>query len=1636
METGTKVISPCTLSDTFPELPQNMIPRLQYVNLFETQLKDEKMIYVYGEEGYGVTNTLAQFVLSHSETCFSYFANDLDYFLYNEDIILSSLGKQISFYINPESYNNSDTVIPSFNELLLALMQSKKKYGHTVYFVLDGFERTPLEKMEDVKRVFSLLPWGSAKFILSGKKQDYERLIPNPNKNCSNVTNAVMIFTAEEMETYFRGLDINLSPELLSALRSVAGGVAQKMDIMARKYKDTGSFSDYLNLEQTSLSDLYDVDFNKILEQHNPDNERLLALAAFSRQKLTLNSVCIILQLSKESVVGLIENNTSFIKYENEEITFKSEGGHKYIRKVLERLKEQVELLLIDYFERNPSESLDILPALYRSCNKRGKLIQYLNSEKVQAILINKKSQAALNEQCRYGFDACENKISHFSDSYRFALCHSSSVEIEKNELWDNEIEALLSIGKYSDAIYLAQSIYLDEEKLKSFAIIARHQIRDRGYVDESIMEMIHDLHQNIDFENMPDKSLELAKLLIQVDFTISMDIADRVAKLNEGKGADRIYSMLSLSLFDDIEKNVCNFSNFDTVTSRINDSELKAFSNALRSLFDECTPSDLLEKVKTLPNISQQLFLLNNWISANKKKDNIGVVVKYAVDLVIASSNEKVPKTSYLANISEALPYVSDIEAMEIVKSLDDIIATIKYPSKDYTIIQIRIIESLSRTVPNEAIERLVNLFIYIQDLSNKSIKIECEALILKNYERLGVKTDIERQFRSSYDLLKHIQKGVDDLFQESAYHYKVVEGAIKTLVCDYRTFIFDTISKMNTRERRSKAYLFAAQEYVKQSSLDHMKWDYLEKMVSRIDYPIGNQIKPLVSLLRKCLRHKEKATPILSKIRKFSAFFEKTEDAYVKCEVYSILYCLFEGDDNKNYRSQLYGILNKTWEEIEDKRQKIDAGYLIAYIISDSSQEIAQKIVEKTISLQNQYVLPSSSCVVGLGISLELYVKSLGILIKADCYNDSYISEFDRIISQLESPVEEIILWNKICLNFYFSNKFDQFKKYVSDKVLQPLDSIKCSSYTLKRLYYYISPTLYFYNDSLLLTRLEDFDPIFYGSCIQHIIRVILYQYPDALDIDEKQEVYELEYDDYLSLCTLLEHSNMDGQIFDVVDIISNSIVENINKHISVQHRQKIKTKLAEIVERKLPMKDGIQHDGYKIACRIAIENIDNKRRKKGDWNEFVEEIEKVPNIADKSFLYTYLAGFVEYKADKEQFLLRGFNLASTITSRYDKTQRMKMCLDRCKKNKSLYDRLVKEAFKDTVNDKNGSYSDLCDIIDSAQQYDDALANDLIEQLDQDPARLHYKDNLRKKLVKNEKLKKAKNDRKSIGDFTEDEYSDFFKGQVADLIAGKSTIWTEEQLNKIMPSLYKYSVSTSFYSIVFILENLFYRQKRNPNMKCSDILLKLYQANLWNLKIVLSLASGTKEKLERLKNTVLKSSEDTSAVSKYGDKEKTIAEIKRWYIAHPFNNLKIIDADFFPEDLSLIKSLFDINDRLQVKILTNRKNVSDIQEYQNAWDRISSDLTGSIFVNTICWSDNPDEGPLNGKWWILKNQSMLHGVRIASVSESGENVTEISPMSIQEIHDKENVWEDFIWEMPSIDGKNLNYEKIRIKK
>ena len=66
-------------------------------------------------------------------------------------------------------------------------------------------------------------------------------------------------------------------------------------------------------------------------------------------------------------------------------------------------------------------------------------MVNYLSNENILSMVVGKCTQAVLNEQCEYGFEACDTDPEKYAGGLiRFALNKSASREIEENRLLDN----------------------------------------------------------------------------------------------------------------------------------------------------------------------------------------------------------------------------------------------------------------------------------------------------------------------------------------------------------------------------------------------------------------------------------------------------------------------------------------------------------------------------------------------------------------------------------------------------------------------------------------------------------------------------------------------------------------------------------------------------------------------------------------------------------------------------------------------------------------------------------------------------------------------------------------------------------------------------------------------------------------------------------------------------------------------------------------------------------------------------------------------------------------------------------------------------------------------------------------------
>ena len=1390
-------------SETKPHIRERLISREQYLDFLEGQLEENRVLCVQGEEGVGVTTTLALFAKRHGNHCASYFNNGWSRYLLNPKAIVSSLQSQLELAnANIEDgYNEKN--LTTWVYRLNKMTRGKNRY---LYFVFDGFDKLPVVFVDGIKSVLApLFSVSNARFIFSGDTQNLKQLLPEGT--VLKQTNELFKFQENDVDGYLRGVAPHMEAEDISIFYNLSKkGNARLLTVLMEKWQKYG-VQKIRDFYQYGVDDFYAEDYEWI-EAQKRNVQQLMALLAFCEIPMNRQMVRKTLDLSDEDVNGLLALCGDYVSeaYEGT-IELRSDDFRKYLRERMSGLKNDIELLLINVLEKSTDmgEQFVYLPALYKHVKDNKQLVDYLTSENVQHYLVAQQSQAALNVQCEYGYNACTDFETQAAAYFRFAINRSVSREMEKNELSDTEIEALIAIGDDEKAYGLTQSVFLMEERLKCLLIIAQSSQHLSESMREEIDQQIDVLTGTINFEFIPDKALELAKLMLPVKMEKALEIIDRVAKVTKDRQQiDRLYTAISISFNNEGKTDDNMTQRADIANSRIEDDGLRKMASVMRTIMKESTAAQVVAKMKELP-ASSQLYFLRFWIPDHKDLDDIGEAVEYAVRLVIDTSLTMMPKVTLLKMYCKPLPKMNEEQVRKVVSLIDAVVANIKFPTVEYVKLQIQVVAALVKIDEVDAKNRIENLYLEIDDLKDKALQAHCKALLLRNYENLGDK--FEDWVMSGRKLKEDILKDIFEVLANSAYHLKVVEGPIAALVCTEEDFVKDVIAKMNTAERQSRAYLRATLEYVWQKDIKRLDWDYFIRLFSKISYDTTEKYKPVLELINKVTDVNNGDKNLLKKVYKHYPMLKQVEQADVMCYLFSTLYVWLskyysgtdiveDTEDAENmdgFKARVKADLEWAWNQISVPSMKVDTGYQIAKVLSKISMknEANEYAAKATVVRKNQW-LSSVSCLTAYNMSFGLYAHSLGILIRSGLCKDEDIEEFKKLMDYDGNDVDSIILWSRVALEFYGVNNIERFNDIMNRFVSKASEKV-FSDWDQKRMLYHIAPAMYLNSEALFYNRLKKFDNCLWNACIEHAARYILTKYPysEYTGNSEIEVLVALEKSDFDKMLDLMRHTKDDGFIFNLTKTMTKAINHNLGNKLTREMQRALWSEMADVVNDQLPIAGGIQHNGYKIACEVMIDG--SKPGSKLDVNQIKQEIEAIGNRADQAFLYAHVACYMPNIAQRSEFIELAVKKTEGLDYTFDKFNRFSLCLqDSFVAAKSKVKEIGKKVMNSLNSDGNGLYSDYQRLLDLVRDHDEQLADTMLEMVDDDPARVQYKKRLRLRMQSNRKIEAAKNDLVQVAHLNNDEQVRFFEKQMEYLVKNKTIARDFDTTQSVLKQVY----------------------------------------------------------------------------------------------------------------------------------------------------------------------------------------------------------------------------------------------------
>jgi hypothetical protein len=903
-----------------------------------------------------------------------------------------------------------------------------------------------------------------------------------------------------------------------------------------------------------------------------------------------------------------------------------------------------------------------------------------------------------------------------------------------------------------------------------------------------------------------------------------------------------------------------------------------------------------------------------------------------------------------------------------------------------------------------------------------------------------------------------KELEENVALLLAGSSSHFDVLKATIGILAAKQPEFALHIIEQINTTERRDQAYYDLATEMQKNpaASLDfRILLDIIKKRTSgETKWQILSDLFATIYGQRETLDSK-----ILLEIQPFVPMIEEIGNSFMRCRVSCLAYALLSVvDKTEQYlliRNQLHKVMDQSLEAIEPTWAKIDAGNQIALNLAPIEKQKAKEYLNNAKSIADSQAIEAEK-------SIECFIATLKLAIRSYCGLASHhmetkeqITTIGYLINLVPSIGEQVGLWAILALLSYAAKRKDILEIIVQKQIWPvinqfPLGEQQYRASVLKR----VAPALFYCHQSRAFEILKTLSPGDLEMALYQICDYTFTKTPWSEPFEFKSPTsFALAYEEILDICNVIEMLNSDYYIYSIIQNLVESLISRVNKYtITEDQRQNIKNRLRKVVEQKLPDKNNIRHEGYKIIAEAQLMRLEKTNYSK--WVSILNRIDLINNIADQAYVYAVVAccipiSNVELKNLRINCIDNSIKKAKTIPSVIDRVDHYIDIAETIEMIDEPTSRsTLREAMKTavTVDDPEGIYTKQRQIIDVAYKISKDFAEELANYFDCDPARMQARMDTvleepkkimarfdlhqhLKSLKSKEALIKGEDSAKSDEDSEGIDPQEIWK-TLASLNADYMNPFRLEDISKYLGQASKLPLRRSFAIYLWWVVNGVKRIQDSPNTQ--SIIGSIFESSVALSYFTLQINAKTKEQLKHFQK-LNKSNELQTEVVTVVD-IRNVDEVKEflrlWLSQHLGESLLISDPYFTQEDLWLLNIVLSERADCKVTIVTGEKCIDNMSRpdlaFGSEWKRVSDQNPPDTNVIVVS-SDNVGVSPIHDRFWLSNGCGLSFGTSANAIG--GHRISQIASMSIDQYEKWSLQLDPFVRFQKIVDGIPIKY-------
>ncbi len=1620
--------------DGFPLLdPENLVDRANFIETIARLLNDSQVVFLEGEEGYGLTTLAAQFCQQFPSHSFGLFVKPSSRATYSPDFIRQTLAEQVSWFLDQEEFGQDSVDPKTFGSLLFRLRRRAIKKA-PVYFVIDGMQKI-LHQESSLHEIFStILPFWieNAKFVICGKRDDFKKYLADI------LSKYIQPNTFSLLETQRFMLPMIVDNHDVRTIQQLCKGIPGHLASVRRLLLGGSTLEQIFESSPEQFPSFIKLEFSQV-EQLSVNAKKMLSLIAFSGRQLTTAELLKITNFNQSEISDL----TTLCKFlvtsdVDGQIDFASDAHRKFACTILETDKTFALTEHIRYLSVKPSspDALSFLPVYFQQLDQASELVRILTPDHFSHLLKMTSSLSSITARARLGMISASTLV-QIPDVLRFSVMQSTFLGLTKAEGSSSQIRALVSLGRHQTALSIAFNCSTDEERLKFLAAYAKASKQLIDTINPEILAAIQHSAKSIDFSQIGEAAIDLATDIVHVDPDLAMSIVDEVSSGNTGVDKDIAFARLSLETSKKDSQSESSSKN--TSRSRISDEKLQIFISSVTALISDYSDVEIISASATLES-NRQLSFLGYWIGKHKNTPGALKVAEHALDIMIRDAAHK-PKMREFHAIARALPHAEDIAKIkELVGRFDSqkgLIADSSI-STDTVSLQMTLAHAEMLYDQEAAATRIIDCYFELSTSNNSDTKLECFPLMLWYLHSIDKEGKLEVTHGFIVLILSEFTPLMFAVLSNSADHFLIMKFALAQFSRFDITTAINIAESLNVEGRRDAAKVEICRtlqeldltvdpikNFVTTLALirdDNSKWSSLEAFVENIAIRKERLEAAQIELLE---QHARLIGNSILSARSFISLIKLRAIAGLEIPTGAAI--------------ELQGLIRQVDTSYNRSRLFFDA----CEVTASHSSETAAEFYELGVFEKNSSSMSTASLTQIFTYSLFLCSRSIGGSMISEFFDEEVLIRFIQLVDTVPADSIKIDIVSDLASRAMFNGRADIAKNLMATHVVpliarsEPLGKFWRDILLTSAL-----PVLYLTHQVIALQRFADLPRSKRENTIRAALDLIITKSPRTNpDLEGTKDDFEISFPDVLDALTLVELLEEDYNLYAAISRICRSVANKRNaKNFTAQQKHDIASRFKLMIATRLPDPINITHDGYVILCDACVLQLKGSVSS-SDWDAVVARARAISNIADRGYVIYEISlvlppklSSMKVEQQKEALIL--FN---SVPSAIDKINRLIVLSEGLAKDGiAIAKQSLRSAMEMTLHilDESTAREARRRIIDIADKIGGDFAEELGELIDTDIARRHARLDVKQRIGMFALKKKISNVKVSP-DMTKAEIEHLPEASwrnLLGLIGGRLEIKAPPLMLKYIETSSRFDFHEAFPVLSWFVENISrkYVGSRDGGGVLKASSERLVEATEFIANVMLAMVPRDSEPSQ-----VSTGSHSGDVLMGMNNRESALAFLEDW-LSECSGEILLCDPFFGVKesDLQFLRIVLRACPNNEVTILTSRtllaeQSAATVEQFLQKWREFCDQDPPATRIVGIGLLNNK-KSVIHDRWLIAGNRGLRLGTSFNGIGTG--KLSAISVLTEKEMVPTVNELNRFCKGERTIDGERIGYSSFTI--